>query len=138
MVSLERHPMDTCYAVYKQLFKDAYPFSYDLDDLGRYYVAYAELMQHWHRTMPGAIHTVRYEDLVRDLDGESRRLVAHCGLAWDERCLRFNENVAASTTASSLQVRQPIYASSIGRWRSYASELEPLRARLAAAGIAVD
>lgn len=138
MVSLERHPLDTCYAMYKQLFKDAYPFSYDLDDLGRYYVAYAELMQHWHHAMPGAIHTVRYEDLVRDLEGESRRLVAYCGLAWDERCLRFDENAAASTTASSLQVRQPIYASSVGRWRSYATELEPLRARIAAAGIAVD
>ena len=138
IVSLERHPMDSCYSVYKQLFRDAYPFSYDLDDLGRYYVAYAELMRHWRRLMPGVIHTLRYEDLVADLEGEARRLLEYCGLAWDARCLRFHENEDASTTASALQVRQPIYAHSVGRWRNYAKHLEPLRARLEAAGIATD
>ncbi len=138
IVSLERHPMDSCYSIYKQLFRDAYPFSYDLDELGRYFVAYTELMRHWHRVMPGVIHTVRYEHLVADLDGEARRLLGHCGLAWDDRCLRFHENPDASTTASAMQVRQPIYAHSVGRWRNYARQLEPLRARLAGAGIDTD
>ena len=138
IVSLERHPMDSCYSIYKQLFRDAYPFSYDLDDLGRYFIAYTELMRHWRGAMPGVIHTVRYEDLVADLEGEARRLLEYCGLAWDERCLRFHENPDASTTASALQVRQPIYAHSVGRWRNYARQLEPLRARLASAGIDTD
>jgi hypothetical protein len=138
IVSLERHPMDSCYSMYKQLFRDAYPFSYDLDDLGRYYVAYRELMDHWRRVMPGVIHTVRYEDLVADLEGEARRLLDYCGLAWQDGCLRFHENPEASTTASALQVRQPIYSHSVGRWRNYAKQLEPLRARLASAGIDTD
>jgi len=138
IVSLERHPMDSCYSMYTQLFRDAYPFSYDLDDLGRYYIAYRELMDHWRRVMPGVIHIVRYEDLVADLGGEARRLLEYCGLTWEEGCLRFHENPEASTTASALQVRQPIYSHSVGRWRKFARQLEPLRARLAAAGIETD
>jgi hypothetical protein len=137
LVGLERHPMDTCYAVYKQLFRDAYPFSYDLDDLGRYYVGYASLMNHWRSVLPAAIHAVQYETLVSDLDGEVRRLLEHCGLPWNDRCVRFHENESASTTASALQVRRPVYTSSIGRWRAYAEGLEPLRVRLAAAGLDV-
>jgi hypothetical protein len=135
IISLRRHPLDTCYAVYKQLFKDAYPFSYDLDELGRYYIAYDELMRHWHSVMPGVIHTVAYEALVADLEGETRRLLDHCGLAWEEACLHFHRNSRASTTASAVQVRQPIYDTSIGKWRHYARQLEPLRASLERAGI---
>ena len=135
MVRLERHPMDTCYAVYKQLFRDAYPFSYDLDDLGRYFMGYSRLMRHWDAVLPGAILTIRYEALVQDPEAEVRRLLAHCGLAWDGRCLRFHENQAASTTASALQVRRPIYTTSIGQWRNYSAELEPLRMQLEASGI---
>ncbi len=135
IINLRRHPMDTCYAVYKQLFKDAYPFSYDLDDLGRYYIAYDELMRHWNSVMPGVIHTVAYEALVSDLEGETRRLLEHCGLAWEDACLHFHRNSRASTTASAVQVRQPIYDTSIGKWRHYARQLEPLRASLERAGI---
>jgi tetratricopeptide (TPR) repeat protein len=135
IVSLRRHPMDTCYAVYKHLFRDAYPFSYDLDELGRYYVAYDRLMRHWNDVMPGVIHTVAYEDLVADLEGEARRLLGHCGLPWHDECLQFHRNPRASTTASALQVRQPIYDRSVGKWRHYASQLEPLRASLERAGI---
>jgi hypothetical protein len=135
IVNLQRHPMDTCYAVYKQLFKDAYPFSYDLEELGRYYVAYHRLMQHWNAVMPGVIHTVHYESVVADVEGEARRLLAYCGLPWEEACLRFHENTRASTTASAVQVRQPIYDTSIGRWRHVARELDPLRRILEDAGI---
>jgi hypothetical protein len=138
IISLRRHPVDTCYAVFKQFFKDAYPFSYDLDELAQYYIAYDQLMQHWHAVLPGVIHTVRYESLVEDLETEARRLLDHCALPFEEACLRFHENRAASTTASATQVRQPIYRSSVARWRCYADELEPLRARLRAAGIEAD
>lgn len=135
IINLQRHPMDTCYAVYKQLFRDAYPFSYDLDELGQYYIAYHRLMLHWNTVMPGVIHTMRYETLVADIEGESRRLLEYCGLPWEDQCLRFHENTQASTTASALQVRQPIYATSIGKWRHYARQLESLRMRLEGAGI---
>lgn len=135
IVNLQRHPMDTCYAVYKQLFRDAYPFSYDLDELGQYYIAYHQLMQHWNEVMPGVIHTIRYESLVNDIEGEARRLLDYCGLPWEPDCLRFHENRQASTTASALQVRQPVYTSSIGKWRHYAQQLDPLRRRLEDAGI---
>jgi Flp pilus assembly protein TadD len=135
IINLQRHPMDTCYAVYKQLFREAYPFSYDLDELGQYYIAYDHLMKHWNAVMPGVIHTMRYETLVADIEGESRRLLQYCGLPWEDQCLRFHENTRASTTASAVQVRQPVYATSVGKWRHYARQLEPLRARLEAAGI---
>ena len=135
MVRLERHPMDTCYAVYKQLFRDAYPFSYDLDDLGRYFIGYSRLMRHWDSVLPGAILNIRYEVLVQEPEAEIRRLLGHCGLAWDDGCMRFHENQAASTTASALQVRRPIYRTSIGRWRNVSVQLEPLRMLLEAAGI---
>jgi hypothetical protein len=85
--------------------------------------------------MPGVIHTVRYEALVADVEGESRRLLDYCGLPWEDQCLRFYENAQASTTASAVQVRQPIYASSVGKWRRYERQLEGLRRLLESAGI---
>ncbi|MDT8320183.1 MAG: sulfotransferase [Xanthomonadales bacterium] len=135
IVSVRRHPLDTCYAIYKQLFVDAYPFSYDLTELGRYYVAYDRLMKHWESVLPGVVHTVRYEDVVEDLDTEARRLVAYCGLDWQPRCLAFHSNPQASTTASTTQVRQPLYRSSVGRWKDYREELAPLIEVLEAAGV---
>jgi len=135
IINLQRHPMDTCYAVYKQLFKDAYPFSYDLSELGQYYVAYHHLMQHWNEVMPGVMHTLKYEDVVADVEGEARRLLQFCGLPWEDQCLRFYEDTQASTTASALQVRQPVYDTSVGKWRQYAHQLEPLRLQLEHAGI---
>lgn len=138
IVNLQRHPLDTCYAVYKQLFRDAYPFSYDLEELARYYVAYDRLMRHWNEVMPGVIHTLHYEALVADIEGETRRLLEFCGLPWEEGCLRFNENQRAATTASATQVRQPLYGSSVGKWRNVAAQLEPVRAMLQRAGIRTD
>jgi Sulfotransferase domain. len=135
IVHLQRHPLDTCYAVYKQLFRDAYPFSYDLDELARYFVGYRSLMDHWRRAMPGVVLDVRYEDLVDDLEGQSRRLLGHCGLPWDPVVLRFHENAQASTTASATQIRQPLYATSVGKWRHVARQLEPVRVILERAGI---
>lgn len=138
IVSLVRHPVDTCYAIYKQLFVDAYPFSYDLVELARYYIAYADLMRHWHAVLPGVVHEVAYESLVADFESEARRIVAYCRLDWQPQCLTFYDNPEASLTASTVQVRKPVYSSSVGKWRHFRQQLEPLVETLRDAGIAVD
>ena len=135
IIHLQRNPMDTCYAVYKTLFEDVYPFSYNLTELARYYVAYQKLMAHWQQQLPGVIHTVSYEALVNNAEQEAKQLIAYCGLEWQEQCLRFYENKQASTTASATQVRQPIYQSSINKWQAYQQALQPVKAILEAAGI---
>jgi tetratricopeptide (TPR) repeat protein len=137
IVHVTRHPMASCYAMYKTLFKDGYPFSYDLGDLARYYLAYRRLMDHWSAVMPGAIHELSYEALVADQAGETRRLLQFCGLGWQEACLDFHRNTAATTTASASQIRRPLYDSSVSQWRHYSSQLAPLHAQLTAAGIAL-
>ncbi|MGA2187747.1 MAG: sulfotransferase [Steroidobacteraceae bacterium] len=137
IVHMTRHPMAAGYAMYKTLFKDGYPFSYDLTDIGRYYVAYRRLMDHWRRTLPGAIHELSYEDLVCDQDTETRRLLGYCGLEWQDACAQFHRNPAPTTTASAAQVRRPIYDSSVAQWRHYGAQLGVLRDALASAGIAL-
>ena len=137
IVHVTRHPLASCYAMYKTLFKDGYPFSYDLQEIGRYYIAYRRLMTHWHTLMPGVIHELSYEQLVADQIGETRRLLAYCGLDWQDACIDFHENSAPTTTASASQIREPIYDSSVSQWRHYAAQLTPLRDQLLAAGIAV-
>lgn len=134
IIHLQRDAMDTCYAIYKQLFVDAYPFSYRLDELAQYYVAYRQLMEHWHSVLPGVVHTVRYEALVADLETESRRMLDFCELEWQPQCLKFHENREASTTASTAQIRRPIYASSIGKWRNHQQQLQPVAEVLKKAG----
>lgn len=139
IVHLRRHPMDACLAMYKTLFRMAYPFSYDQGDLGRYWLGYDALMAHWRRVLPAnRFLEIDYEALVDDQAAASRRLVAHAGLDWDEACLRFEHNPQPILTASAAQVRQPIYRSSVGLWRRYANELAPLRRILENAGISVD
>jgi hypothetical protein len=135
IVHVVRDPMDTCYAVYKTLFGQAYPFSYDLEELATYYIAYHRLMNHWRTTMPGLIQDVSYENVVANSETEARQLVAYCGLQWEPACLEFHNLKSASTTASAVQIRQPIYSSSVGKWRRYEQQLEPLRARLEEAGL---
>jgi tetratricopeptide (TPR) repeat protein len=135
IVHLTRQPMAICYAMYKTLFKDGYPFSYDLDEIARYYIAYRHLMAHWQATLPEALYNLSYEALVSDQLGESRRLLAFCGLDWQDSCAEFHANPAASTTASAVQIRRPIYDSSVSQWRNYERQLAPLRSRLEAAGI---
>jgi len=126
IIHLTRHPMDTCFAVYKTLFKQAYPFSYDLKELGHYFLAYRKLMSHWHTCMPGKVLDVSYEKLTTNLESESRRLISFCGLEWEDACLEFHMNSAPSMTASLAQVRQPVYTTSVGRWRNYRKELRIL------------
>ncbi|MEA3183232.1 MAG: hypothetical protein QOI59_6755 [Gammaproteobacteria bacterium] len=135
IVHVTRHPMASCYAMFKTLFKDGYPFSYDLEDVARYYVGYRRLMDHWRTSMPGVIYDISYERLVRDQENESRQLLAACGLEWEDGCLEFHRNPTVTTTASASQVRRPIYESSLKQWRHYESQLAGLRNQLQAAGI---
>jgi tetratricopeptide (TPR) repeat protein len=135
IVHLTRHPMAAGYAMFKTLFKDGYPFSYDLVEIGRYYAAYRRLMQHWDGVMPGVIHRLDYENLVRDQVGETRKLLDFCGLEWEDACLDFHRNEAATTTASASQIRRPLYDSSVSQWRHYATQLSALRDELTSAGI---
>jgi hypothetical protein len=135
IVHVARRPMAACYAMYKMLFEDGYPFSYDFSELARYYIAYRRLMDHWHATLPGAIHQLSYEALVADQLGESRRLLKFCALDWEDACAAFHSNPSPTTTASAAQVRRPIYDSSVSQWRHYERELAPLRELLDAAGL---
>jgi tetratricopeptide (TPR) repeat protein len=126
IVALMREPMDSCYAIYKTLFAGAYPFSYDLLELGQYYAAWHRLMRHWCDVLGDTLLVVHYEDLVTHQEAISRRIVAHCGLAWQDECLAFYQQSTAVTTASAAQIRQPMYSSSVGKWRHLESELFPL------------
>jgi tetratricopeptide (TPR) repeat protein len=126
-----RDPVDTCLSAYSKLFADEQPFTYDLGELGRYYAAYRQVMAHWHDVLPpGVMLDVQYESLVADLETEARRIVAHCGLEWDERCLAFYKTERAVRTASAAQVRKPIYKSVTGRWKPSNEVLAPLLAGL--------
>jgi len=126
IVHLVRDPMDSCYAIYKTFFTRAYPFSYDQEELGKYFLAYERLMDHWRSTLGDAILDVSYEALVNETEQQTRRLLEYCGLPWQDSCLEFHKSAAPSTTASASQVRRPIYRNSIGRWRDYEKELRPL------------
>lgn len=137
IVHVRRNPLDTAYSIYKALFRHAYPFSYDLTDLGNYYVSYRRLMDHWHAVHHGAILDVDYEDIVFDQEGASRRLVEFCGLEWHESIRDFHSNRHACTTASAVQVRERLHERSVGRWRFVAAGLEPFRTVLEREGIAI-
>ena len=138
IVLLNRHPMDACFSMYKQVFTWAYKFSYNLDTLADYFIAYDRLRRHWRKVLGDQLIEVNYEDLVTDQEGETRRLLERLGLDFEQACLEFDKNAAPSATASSVQVRQKVHTDSVARWRRYARQLEPLRRRLEAAGIATD
>jgi tetratricopeptide (TPR) repeat protein len=135
IIHLRRDPLDTCYAVYKTLFFNAYSFSYDLQELADYYVGYRAHMDHWHRVLPGRILDVTYEDFVRDPESQARRVLDWCGLPWQASVLEFHAQQRPSMTASAMQVRRPIYTHSIGAWRRSESALAPVRERLQRAGL---
>lgn len=135
IVHVTRHPMAVCHAMFKTLFKNGYPFSYDLGEIAQYYLAYHRLMEHWRAAIPGAFYEVAYERLVADQRGETRKLLEYCGLAWEDACVAFHANPTPTTTASASQVRRPIYGSSVSQWRHYETELRGLWDALTAAGI---
>ncbi|MFT3896636.1 MAG: sulfotransferase [Thermomonas sp.] len=130
IVDARRHPLACCLSGFKQHFARGQDFSYDLGDIGRYYRDYVELMAHFDDVLPGRVHRVIYEDMVADTESEVRRLLDHCGLPFDEACLRFFENPRAVRTASSEQVRKPIYRDGVDHWRHYQDWLGTLEQAL--------
>jgi tetratricopeptide (TPR) repeat protein len=130
VVDVRRHPLDACFSTFKQYFAEGQAFSYDLEDLGRYYRCYLALMDHWDEVLPGKVLHLHYEELVRSPEASIRRLLGHCGLPFEPACLSFHETQRPVRTASAEQVRQPLYTSAIGYWRHFDRELEPLRRAL--------
>jgi len=131
IVHCVRDPVDTCLAIFRLNFFSIQQYAYDLVELGRYYRAYGEMMAHWHQILPGYIYDISYEGLIMDQVRETQRLLEYCGLAWDEACLSFYDSSRAVKTASLDQVRQPLYQSSVQKWRHYERHLEPLQHALA-------
>jgi tetratricopeptide (TPR) repeat protein len=138
IVHLRRNPMDACFAMYKQVFTWAYKFSYSLEHLGNYYVAYLRLLDHWRQVLGGRLVEVEYEALVSDQERQTRRLLERLELDFEEACLHFERNAAPSTTASSVQVREKIHDRSVRRWTHFRDQLQPLRRILEQAGIEVE
>lgn len=130
IIDARRHPMSCGFSVFKQHFARGQHFSYRLEDIGRYYRDYAELMAHFDAVLPGRVHRVHYEAMVTDTEREVRRLLDYCGLPFEDACLRFHENERAVRTPSAEQVRQPIYKDALEQWRHYEPWLDPLRQAL--------
>jgi tetratricopeptide (TPR) repeat protein len=128
IIHARRDPVDTCLSCFSILFDgDGNPYTYDLGELGRFYRSYETLMAYWREVLrPGLMIEVRYEEVVADLEDEARRIIAHCGLEWDDACLAFHKTRRPVRTSSVAQVRQPIYNSSVGRWLPYREHLRPL------------
>jgi len=127
IVHVNRSAVDTCLSGFFQSFKNGQLHSYDLYESGRYYRDYYDLMSYWRETLPaGSFYDVQYEDLVADIDNQARKLIEYCGLDWDDRCLEFHKTKRSVKTASVTQVRQPLYNTSVERWRVYEKHLGPL------------
>ena len=121
IIDARRHPLDACLSCYRQLFAKGQNFTYDLTEIGEYYLQYQRMIDHWERVLPGRVLTVQYEEVVSDFEAQARRLLEFCGLPWDDACLRFYASERPVRTPSAEQVRQPIY-DQLGR------ALEALRA----------
>ena len=130
IIDVRREPMACCFANFKQLFAEGQLFTYGLDDIARYYRTYLELMSHWARVVPGRVLRVHYEDVVQDLEGNVRRVLEFCGLEFEPACVEFHRTERSVRTASSEQVRQPIYREGLEQWRHYERWLGPLREAL--------
>jgi tetratricopeptide (TPR) repeat protein len=126
IIDARRNPLDTCVGNYRQLFAQGKKQSYDLQELGEYYLQYERMMDHWDEVLPGRILQVQYEDVVSDLESQVRRILEHCGLPWEDSCLKFFESDRAVNTASAEQVREPIYKDAVGYWKHYESHLGEL------------
>jgi tetratricopeptide (TPR) repeat protein len=138
LVCLRRNPMDSCFAMYKQVFASAYRFSYTQDSLARFYVAYDRLIKHWKATLGDRFIEVKYEALVTETEAQTRRLLDTLGLEFEQACVDFHKNASATSTASSVQVREKTHSRSIDRWKKFRPHLQPLQEQLAQAGIVVE
>ena len=137
ILGVRRSPLDSCFAMYRTLFGEAYPFSYDVTELARYYAAYERLMNHWRGILGGRLHEIVYEELVKDPHRVGANAAAYAGLSWSEAAVDIQRNAAVSLTASAAQVRRPIYGTSSGRWRHYRAHLGPLIQALRKYGVAL-
>lgn len=135
IVHLTRNPMDACFASYKQLFADAYLHSYDLEEMARHHCRYRHLMDVWRERFSGRFFDISYEETVSNLEPNARDLIDYLGLSWEEKCLRFHEQDKAVSTASAVQVREPVHTRSVDRWRRYEAQLRPMQEVLAAYGL---
>jgi tetratricopeptide (TPR) repeat protein len=126
IIDARRHPMACCFSGFKQLFAEGQEFTYGLDEIGRYYRAYVDVMAHWERELPGRILRVQHEDVVEDLESQVRRILDYCGLPFEQACLDFHETERAVRTPSAEQVRQPIYKSGMEQWQHFGAYLGPL------------
>lgn len=126
IIHSRRHPVETCLSCYRILFAEGHQWTYNLNELGRYYRRYWNQMKHWRQEFPGVMYEVRYEDNVADVEGQARKLIDHLGLPWHEGCLEFYNTDRPVKTASASQVRKPIYTTSTNRWRKYEKHLKPL------------
>jgi hypothetical protein len=130
IIHCRRDAIDTCLSCFTSNINQGHTYITDLTTVGLYYREYDRLMRHWQAVFPGRIFENRYEDMISDQEGQSRRLIDYLGLEWNDACLRFFDKDSSVRTASSWQVRQPVYKSSVKRWRDYGSKIQPLIAAL--------
>jgi hypothetical protein len=123
IINAARHPLDSLLGNYKQLYGGGPDYSYDMEELADYYRQYHRIMQHWEQVLPGKVLTVHYEDTVMDLESQVHRILEHCGLPFENSCLHYYQNPRTVKTASSEQVRRPIYTGALGTWRRYEKHL---------------
>ena len=133
IIHCRRQPLDVAISCYAQYFSPTQPLTNSLDSIGRCYVAYEKLMAHWAEMLPGKILDVQYEDVVKDINSSAQTMLDHLGLDWEDACLEFHKTERTSYSASSWQVRQPLYQSSVGRWRNYEQHLSGLKDTLGSA-----
>jgi hypothetical protein len=133
IIDARREPMACCFSNLKQLFAKGQEFTYSVEDIARYYRTYLELMRHWDRVLPGWILRVYHEEIVEDLEGNVRRILDFCGLDFEPQCIEFHKTVRSVRTASSEQVRRPIYREGIDQWKNFEPWLGPLKSALGAA-----
>ena len=138
IIHLRRNPMDACFSSFKQLFADAYPHSYNQEEMARHHARYYRLMETWRERFGDRFLDVAYENVARDLEPNARALIEFLGLPWEDACLEFHKQKTAVTTASAVQVRQPAHTKSIGRWRRYEQQLAPTRRTLESLGIPLE
>jgi len=127
IIDARREPMACCFSNLKQLFASGQEFTYNMEDIARYYRTYLDLMQHWDETLPGQVLRVSYEEVVEDLEGNVRRILKFCGLEFEQACLDFHQTERSIHTASSEQVRQPLFREGLLQWRNYEPWLQPLQ-----------
>jgi hypothetical protein len=130
IIDARREPMACCFSNFKQLFASGQEFTYSMEDIARYYRTYVEIMHHWDEVLPGRVLRVQHEDVVEDLEGSVRRLLDFCGLEFEPACLEFYKNERSVRTASSEQVRRPIFKEGLDQWRNFEPWLGPLKQHL--------